>query len=220
MSKASRRCCRPIAEARHRRRALRADKGRDGARPFYEALFSDLVRQSRRMPAAALQGPISWSTTRSGAAGACSGGLRPSRAAATAVEFEGCSHGRAHRRRGMPVVENAWLDLAAIMQPAPQDSASGPPSDEAGRPNQRRRTRKRLAAGRRTAYAGGVAAPALEEIAARRRASSRIPPVAISSIEALHREASLEDCGVQAAVVVGDTCCRTRRSGWNASMRR
>lgn len=81
---------------------------------------------------------------------------------------------------------------------------SGPPSEKAGRPNQRRRTRKDLLqAAARLMQAGRQ--PSLEEIAEAAAVSRATAYRYFPSIEALHREASLDIAVPEAAAVLGDT---------------
>ncbi|MDM0068176.1 TetR/AcrR family transcriptional regulator [Variovorax sp. J31P207] len=81
---------------------------------------------------------------------------------------------------------------------------SGPSSEQAGRPNQRRRTRKDLLqAAARLMQAGRQ--PSLEEIAEAAAVSRATAYRYFPSIEALHREASLDIAVPEAAAVLGDT---------------
>jgi len=81
---------------------------------------------------------------------------------------------------------------------------SGPPSEKAGRPNQRRRTRKDLLqAAARLMQAGRQ--PSLEEIAEAAAVSRATAYRYFPSIEALHREASLDIAVPEAAAVLGET---------------
>lgn len=94
-------------------------RGRDGARPFYEALFSDLsdsrVECLRRLYGADfLVDESIWRGKASGRPFGLEGRGRP-------LEFR-LLHVVEFTDAGDIRRENVWLDLAAIMQQLPQDS--------------------------------------------------------------------------------------------------